>query len=349
MKKTLSLAFLALALAACTSTEYIDVEELDPVLLINAQLTNIEDSHAIHLSRGTRAKIEGVTGTVRVSVNGGTGALIANPEEEGNSTMYPFTDKLSAGDEVKITATSGSLSASATVTVPPEPVVTGVSIEEKVTHASNNNMYNYGYAYYVDENAPYPVDTWHLLKISLKDQANESNYYRMNVFVEVTQGASKEEAETTLWGIYTDKSSEPVFTSSTSTSGGILDDLFSDSNRYNTFTDDIFDGKEYSLKLYFQEGSISSARRAHGDYYYDEETGEFVENSLPEGYYFNSQIVVQLFSISYDQYIYLRALGLSDMSILFSEPVSIPSNVEGGMGFVAIDCCKEYRYQLSTL
>lgn len=67
---------------------------------------------------------------------------------------------------------------------------------------------------------------------------------------------------------------------------------------------------------------------------------------MPEGWSYNVKILVRLYSISQYQYIYLKALDLSDIGMLFSEPVSIPTNVEGGMGFVNVDSYKEVQMDL---
>ena len=83
----------------------------------------------------------------------------------------------------------------------------------------------------------------------------------------------------------------------------------------------------------------------YGEGEYNEE-GQWVEPEMPEGWSYKTNILVRLYSISQYQYIYLKALDLSDLGMLFSEPVSIPTNVEGGMGFVNVDSYKEIRLDL---
>lgn len=48
----------AIAAAACTTTEYLEVDNLDPVLVINAQMTSGEDIHIIHLSSSSRSMVK---------------------------------------------------------------------------------------------------------------------------------------------------------------------------------------------------------------------------------------------------------------------------------------------------
>lgn len=355
--KRLSYIAIALLAAACTSTEYLDVENLDPVLVINAQMTSSEDQHTIHLSTSSRSKVSPVPdGAVSIRINGGAPiAAVYTPPEEGyeefSSSKYKFSDKLNPGDVIEVTGTKGALTATATVTVPQEPNLLGVEFNHDVKHANATDTvfggdYYYDYWPYAEPN-PYEGNMWHEIKIRFTDFPGVDNYYRVRVYLE-TAFTNEEGTETSTGYLGLDTSSEPVLTSANASEGGILDTISENTNSYCVFTDDLFKDKEYTLKLYFQEYEVMYSRKYHNfdDGHYDEETGLWVEPEMPEGWSYKANILVRLYSISQYQYIYLKALDLSDLGMLFSEPVSIPTNVEGGMGFINVDSCKEVRLDL---
>ena len=347
---------LALIAAACTSTEYIDVEELEPELVLNAQMTTGSALHHIHLSSSTRSMVKAEHGaTVSVTYNDSPvpETLTEDDTEGRTSASYSYTKELKAGDQLTVTAKSGSKTVTANVTVPEAPILLDASVQTDVQHATPDGIFDIGYTepggvYYMPEDAPYPYETWHLLKVDMKDLPGDS-YYRIGAYVVTNlydeNGITKESNQRPIW---LDTSAEPVF-GAASTSGGMLDALAEGDNSYNLFTDSVFADKDYTLKLYFQEVQIASSRK-YLSYTQNPETGEWEEQTTPpEGYTYEAYILVKLFSISFDQYIYLKALGLDDMGFLFSEPVSIPSNVEGGLGFVSVDNCVGRYIPLATL
>lgn len=358
MKRALYTAIAAIAAAACTSTEYLDVDNLDPVLVINAQMTAQEDVHTIHLSSSSRSRVSPVPdGSVSVRINSGApiAATWQAPEEgyeEFSSSKFVFSQKLNPGDIVEVTGKKGSMSATATVTVPAEPNLIDVEYNHDVKHATASSDSFFGgdgfyepYWPYAEPN-PYDASAWHEVKIKFADAPGDT-HYRVSVLLE-TSLTTDEGTESQIGSLYLDTSSEPVLSTASSSDGGILDAIAEDSNRYCVFKDDLFKDKEYTLKLYFQETQIMYSRKYH-DYeggHYDEETGLWIEPDLPEGWSYKANILVRLYSISQDQYIYLKAMDLSDLGMLFSEPVSIPTNVDGGMGFINVDSYKEIRMNL---
>lgn len=359
--KTRYLFMIALiAAASCTNTDYIDVDDVDPVLVINAQLNTANTTHSIYLSSSSLSQLKEVNGAnVTVSVNGGA-PIVATEDNTGeeeygyglkNGTRYNFDYSFAPGDNVSFDVSNGPGSvAGATVTVPKDPVIKKVELLHEVPHTSSDSMFDYGGYYYdsnyVDEDNPYPYDSWHELRVTLQDIPSEDSYYRLDVFIEYTL-KDKKNVETGTAGIWLDTSSEPVLTSATSSTGGLLDALTEESNSHNAFSDNVFKDKEYTLKLFFQESQVSYTRHYYSYYEtqwnYDEASGKYIPDPLPKGVTFSSKMIVRLYSISHDQYIYLKALGVQDMALFFSEPVSIPSNVNGGMGFVNIDSCKEVQ------
>lgn len=92
------------------------------------------------------------------------------------------------------------------------------------------------------------------------------------------------------------------------------------SNKYNIFTDNQFTNSSATLKVY---------TAFHLDYLsgYDS-----VHSTL-------LSLTVRLLSLSKEEYLYLKGLNCmddDDYDTTLMEPVSLPSNVEGGLGFVGI-------------
>ena len=95
-------------------------------------------------------------------------------------------------------------------------------------------------------------------------------------------------------------------------------------NKYNIFTDNRFSNSNVTLKVYTQR----------------------YENILPDEIfnqiYRTGSISIQILSITEAEYRYLKALNClnsDDYDDILMEPISIPSNVKGGLGFVGI--CSE--------
>lgn len=351
---------LILAAASCTNTDYIDVDNVDPVLVMNAQISTANTTHSIFLSSSTLSQLKEVSGAdVTVSVNGTTSLKAVEIKEEGentymgiNSTNYQFDYAFAPGDNVIVNVKDGTApSVDAAVTVPKDPIVKNVEILHNVPHSSSDSMFDFDYGYYdyypapTYEDSPYPPDAWHELRVTLQDIPSEDSFYRISVEIEYTL-TDGEKIDKGTFGVWVDTSSEPVLSTVTSSGGGILEALAEESNPYNAFSDNVFKDKEYTLKLYIQENQLSRGRNYYyvydTEWNYDEESGEYKPEPLPEGVTYSSVMRVKVYSISHDQFIYLKALGLDDLALFFSEPISIPSNVNGGMGFISIENAREF-------
>jgi hypothetical protein len=362
MKRHFYYIFIAALAAAvsCTNTDYLDVDDVDPILVLNGQMKTGETTHGLFLSSSSLSALKGVdNANVSVSVNGGApikATLYVAPEDDYSQqyysetrSRYDFDYTFSPGDVITVTASDGKHpTAQATASVPLTPVLKNVEIVHNVPHSSSNSFLDIdfgGYTeptpYYPYEDSPYPIDSWHQLKITLQDLPGDT-YYRLEVFVEyeIDDGETKQNGQN---GISPDVSSEPVLSPATNSEGGLLEAILEESNRYNIFSDDLFKDKEYTLNLFFSENYVFYLRQYYTDYYYNEETGEWEPQPVPENLTYKTKMVVRLYAISHEQYIYLKALDLGDLAMFFSEPVSIPSNVEGGMGFVTIDNNVETR------
>lgn len=107
---------------------------------------------------------------------------------------------------------------------------------------------------------------------------------------------------------------DPLADESTSPVGILLSNSI---NRYHVFSDDVFNGKTYTLQF---STNITKYIKDEKDIYYGS-----LENVKHE-------IFISLQSISEDYYLYLQTHSASYATNLFSEPVKVHNNVDGGSG-----------------
>ena len=86
-------------------------------------------------------------------------------------------------------------------------------------------------------------------------------------------------------------------------------------NKFNVFTDDLFNGKQYALKFSVDDNK---------DIYFPGKTPLITKREL----------YVDLQSISRDYYLYLQTRSNAKNNNFFSEPVQVFSNISGGTGIM---------------
>ncbi|MBP3642860.1 DUF4249 domain-containing protein [Parabacteroides johnsonii] len=158
-------------------------------------------------------------------------------------------------------------------------------------------------------------------KITIHDRPNEKNYYRL-IIEENTYRVSSETG--TRYGpfpFYPEiiNQEDIVLTDGHLTTAdddkfGILDWTIRNTN--NVFTDGRFENGSYTLKVYTSIPYIRELNRK--DHFY-------------------LDVTVRLLSLSQSYYRYLRAMNCldsEDYNETFMEPVIVPQNVSGGLGFV---------------
>lgn len=340
--------YIAIALASFASCE----NEIpyhpgakEPQLIMNALLDAGETENYVylHLSRGYSFEQFGEA-TLTLSVNGQAETVEAiSPEEYyknvkdkfdeelfkqivENMRFKPFrlTTDLHPGDHIRLEATgeNGKYRASAEVTVP-QPI--------ESLHVDTCTTYLYEY------NRAYPYRQY---KVTLQDRPGEKNHYRLDIWNDLTfrcqwydyQESGDRVLIDTLVTINREKeiiNREDVIL--TDGHPGTYDDedneLFPTiSNKYNIFTDNTFRNSQATLLVYtplYRDKRPSIACR----YLYRKQT-----------------ITVRLLSLTEAEYRYLKALNCledGDYDETLMEPVCLPSNVEGGLGFVG--ACSEAK------
>lgn len=160
------------------------------------------------------------------------------------------------------------------------------------------------------------------VKLKFKDPANEVNYYRLIAYVKQGIYREKRYQNTVMDSVievreYYLTISDPVINPEQEDANDFL--FGSPSNPYNVFTDELIDGREYTVNF---DINIYNHQRIEGIDM--TEKGEF------------HQIKFILQSITLETYLFLKSSFLHHYydGDLFAEPVQVFSNVENGLGIM---------------
>ena len=342
MRKLIPILMTAFLAAACYEEILIPTEDKDPVLVMNAQMDNLEETHQVHLSVSRLSKVEPLRGaSVKAYVNG---KLVAEAVEmvdanAWNHTAYAFQAAFSPGDEVRIEASKDAFNASATVIVPPAVAIASVDTSSvRMTYLDDTSDYLQLKVRFQD----IPGDSWYGVDQRISDfweYLDEDG----NVIPEYTAASSN------LGSIET--GFDPVISEgSGKTSGSDFAALLSVENTYNCFSDSPIAGEECTLRVMTYPWNV---------YLNDYRYGLLIPESMvddPDAWSILTQLpsrvrrecFFRLRSLDFTQYHYLKALNNletfgTEMNFLVA-PTTLPCNVEGGLGFVGIETITEMCY-----
>lgn len=213
-------------------------------------------------------------------------------------TLYISNTVPQPGQTVKIVASTPEYgTASAEDKIPSKTEIKGLRIipRKEATGNGGTLVDGDGNISYIEENDVL------IYQITFQDTPGKSNYYSLQIW-----------GDDDHLGVLLDFSVDPVFTQQQ----GILDEVFGSSMvnwRGRVFSDELFDGKEYTLQ-------VKEQLRSDTKYY--------------------TKRHIRLYSLSEPYYQYLLSLqniknegimgGLTNVGL--AEPVRIYSNVEGGTG-----------------
>ncbi len=325
-----------LTIAVCSCEKEMDFhrDDIEAQLQMNAQMCVGDTVHAVYLAVSRDVRIENISsGSVTCFVNGkkvADGALDNSPDEtflkEGSGavgglapsyarqTRFTFKADFQPGDVVRIEAEAngGAYKAYSEVTVPDAP---SISIADTV--CQQNQAVTYG-------------DLVYRIRIKGQDIKGENSFYRLTADYDRTDRMYRDddwldENERRLVvqsseGLRIDKGNDPILQDGAPAED--IDLTGASENIYNVFSDRLFKNGSFSITF-----SVDP---------------EFVQ--MPTGYEFqyaecDVTFNARVWGISEDEYNYLKALSIYDYTdgdATFTEPVSIPDNVEGGVGFVSI-------------
>lgn len=342
MRKIIPILMLAFLGTGCYKEIRIPTEDKDPVLVMNAQMDNLEETHTVSLSRSLLSKVEPFSGArVKVYVNGTLVAeAVETPEDSGwNQTAYEFEATFEPGDEVRIEATKDAFNASSTVIVPPAVAIASVDTSSvRMTYLDDTSDYLQLKARFKD----LPGDSWYGVDNRVSDLWEYLDEEGNVIPGYVVHSNSMGNIETGF---------DPVISEgSGKTSGSDFAALLSVENTYNCFSDSPIAGEEYTLRVMTYPWNV---------YLDDYRFGLLVPAVLEDGpdpwsilaklpTRIHRECYFRLRSLDFTQYHYLKALNNletfgTEMSFLV-EPTIIPCNVEGGLGFVSIETVTEFCY-----
>lgn len=283
-----------LILTGCEKEIPISTEDTAPKAALNAIINCTSETNSIKLSESislfseTKAnRIENPN--LQLKINSLDKGIIFDAYK-GIHSYYSFTEQFSSGDKVEIdghTSKHGTFSGFDYVPSPAQ--IVSISTE--------------WFTGTVDE-----ISYLRTL-VKIKDNPDAKNYYRIVIRDKtlLEAGADESDIPWNLQDVYIDQ--EIIFNNITGIGGES-----SDAHKYRIFSDDLFQGKEYTLNVYIRKDRFN-----HPEF-------ESVRHFLK----------VEIHTLSENMYTYLRSLELALEEDNFQEPVRLFSNVEGGYGIVGI-------------
>ena len=346
MKKTIFLLIFSLLAVSCHEEVILPVGDDEPVGVMNAQLNTLEASHTVFLSISRKSRVRAFPeADVRVFVNGvqvAAGQEVPASYEGEWETAYTFDADFRPGDEVRIEARGGEISLSATVTVPPAVTISSVDTSTvRMTYMGDTGTYLQAKMVFNDlpGTSFYRVDGRVVDDFEYQDkEGNPVPGYSGTV-------------ESTLW---METGFDPVISEGAGKTGGSdLGALLAAENSFHCFSDDPFSNEECTIRpLLYSDGFRLQ------EYYYGINVpawmGEDIDweelHSLQQKV--SRRAAIQLRSLDFPQYHYLKSLEILDtfgteMSFLV-EPTTLPTNVEGGLGFVGVETVSEFLFYECT-
>lgn len=355
MKKSIYLFLLSFLAVSCYEEVVIPVGDDEPVGVMNAQLNTLEKVHVIELSVSQKNDVQALPGAdVRVFVNG-TLATVADeiiPLNEdityydGYSshrgprvTEYTFEWDFRPGDVVRIEARKGEMVLSSTVTAPAAVPISSVDTSTvKMTYMGETSTYLQMKTVFNDDSSVsfYRVYGREVEDLTYLDESGEPAPGLTSV------------NESVLW---LETGFDPIISEGAGKTGGTdLGGLLKSENSYHCFADTPFSGEECTIRPLTHFYPLSEV--FYSSYYSPTESGVEWEEFKSMSQKVRRRAAIQLRSLDFAQYHYIKALENletfgTDMNFLV-EPTTLPSNVEGGLGFVGMETVTEYVFYDET-
>ena len=317
------LPLLLLAAWGCEETIDIELEDQEPLLVINAQLSSDVTEHTVYLSLSSVSNVSAVKGaTVEVSINGGAPITAVESEEDTDEwnkryyRAYVFDAALTPGDKVRISARSKERSAWAEVTLAPRV---------NILQVDTSSVQIRSYDTYTESDFQFKAD--------IQDPEGD-NFYRFHAVVESDMVFNVKEGEPktqhVVFNLNLDTSNDPVISEGLST--GADNDLafFSVDNAYAVFSDELFRNTRRTFRFTTSPYALQQA------IWYWEPDMDW--DNITTIVSVNRRVGVMLYTMDYTSYRYLKSLNNMETfgyeQQILIEPTTLPSNVEGGTGFV---------------
>ena len=342
MKKILPVLLLSMLMVSCYREIIIPVGDDEPIAIMNAQLNTGETTHEIRLSVTQNHRAQPLNGAdVRVTVNGKTTFTATEvPDDPEVQTYlwdrpYAFEANLEPGDEVLVEARKDAFYLTATVTAPP-------AIDISLIDTSTVRMSFMG-----------DTEEFLQVKVSFRDLPGDS-WYRVDACMETDfayldgdGNPSPEYSGTVISWITPETGYDPIVSEGGGKTGGMdMAAWLGNDWSYHCFSDNLFRDKECTIRPLFYPYSF------RGDIYgyvypswFGRDAWDII-GSMPMQRH--QKALLQVRTIDFSQYHYLKALQNLDtygteMTFLV-EPTTLPSNVEGGLGFVGLETVSDVLF-----
>ena len=333
MKRIPILIATVLLLAACEKQIELDIEYTEPQVVVMSQndadnpvsltLTYSRPVFGTYYVRNGEDYFQQITNaTVTLSVNGGN-TLTAT--RTGNLYSFPYTPM--AGDNLSLQiSVPGKDKVTATATVPHTPTVSNVTF----THPDTSMFYSN----YYDNST---------VSLTLTDNASSTDYYSLRVRCIDTCYAIIRNYYDSITGydtVYNDRYLDFECVDNlliqNSDLGSIVE---TDLNPVGAmlywgdellFVDANINGQQHTIKL--SPNSYVEYYPEIGDYSFYGEMSEY-----------RARLIVEVTSLTRDQYLFrktMQSYSNDDMIGIFSEPVQVHSNINGGIGIFGV-CVKQ--------
>lgn len=313
MKKMLYILALSLSAAGCINKVPVDFGEVTPQLVLNAQMEAGTGAQIVYLSESMLSSVKPLRGAeVTLLVDGKPLAQAVEVQDDGLTrsiaTAYTFQGGFPAGSQVKVTAKKDGWDAWAQAEVLPAPAISAVD-----TLRSMERELDYTYEVFQ-------------VRITFRDTPGD-NYYCAGVRAQFLLTQVNAEGKTRsipfVMELPMSGSKDPVLGGATA---GMS--IFSMDKTYLTFSDEMFGGREYTLRL-----SID-LEQLYPFYYTVEDRFNPVYSEL------STTLLPWLESVSREEFDYLNALNNLEnfgyTAQVIVEPTTLPTNVNGGLGFFAV-------------
>jgi len=320
---------LSLLLLSCENVIEFPGNITKPLLVVNSFITP-DSLIKVHVSKSKFFLVNTNATNYEVVNNATVNVWVNDKKIEKMASIgegyYQATFKPKVGDIVKVTAENADFSevSTFTETVKTNPILAADTANHvfEETPMINGSSTNGG---------PLIIDTIGItktesfdLKIKFKDPGGIANFYKINLKIK-----NFYDNDSTAFDYVNINSNDLVFGNNNNM--GPLE--VANYSYDHEFSDELFNGKEYDLKLTFSTNT-TIYNAGHYDIY---------KTKSP----IKRELYIELQSISESYFKYIRSCSASSNTIeFFSEPVQIYSNVKGGIGIMGSYSSSYYKIQL---
>lgn len=310
----------AFLMSSCQSALEYDISSAEPVLVLNALWSAADSEHAVYICTSNAYNVSETKDAAHIScyVNGEFTAeaedyAIKKTSSKINLQEYIIKTNLSVGDHVRIIASFPDKELSADAVVPPEPCV-------RIDTTSVSDDFYYGGPVVVENRREYSI------AMTIEDNPGEATFYRLyspNVHSEVRREKDDSLVEKRDWPWLPFDEKDPVFKNVT-----------------------VQFPFEVMLEFPFLSGTVNAthvfsdelfANGSH-NFFFDLSQDDY-DLSIGHKRYCDISVRFRTASLSREEYLYLVAANAATTSFAdpMAEPVVLPYNVSGGLGFFGIE------------